>query len=98
MSELGEISCCWTVAFVRQIRHPVEKLWEAITRPEQVEGWFGCPARIDLRVGGEWFVDFGDRGSLDGVIVRVETARRRALVWRRSVVEWERESDPNGCR
>lgn len=100
MDDLGQITACWSVSFERSIPHPPERLWSAITEPLKVGGWWGsCPTRIDLRVGGEWFVDFGgDRGELDGVIVRMEPNRRLALVWGRSVVEWELAPDEAGCR
>ncbi len=98
MSELGEITRCWTIRFERHSKHPVEKVWKAITEPEQVSSWMRSPARIELRVGGDWFVDFGERGELDGVIVRIESERRLAYVWGRSVLEWELEPDVNGCR
>ncbi len=98
MSELGEITRCWTIRFERRSRHPVEQVWSAITEPERVAGWMRGPARIELRVGGDWFVDFGEKGALDGVIVRVETERRLAYVWGRSLLEWELEPDAAGCR
>lgn len=98
MSELGEITRCWSIRFERRSRHPVEKVWSTITDPERVAGWMRGPARIELRVGGDWFVDFGDKGELDGVIVRVETERRLAYVWGRSLLEWELEPDAAGCR
>lgn len=97
MSELGEITRCWTIRFDRQSKHPVEKLWNAITDPERVSAWMGYPARIDLRPGGDWFVDFGDQGELDGVIVRVEPLRRLRCAWGRSVIEWELEPGDGGC-
>ena len=97
MRELGEITRCWTITFQRRSKHPVAKLWKAITDPEQVARWMGYPARIDLRVGGDWYVDFNKKGQLDGVIVRLEEERRLAYVWGRSVVEWELEVDSDGC-
>ena len=98
MSELGEITPCWTIRFERRSRHPVGKVWNAITDAERVAGWMHGPARIELRVGGDWVVDFGEKGELDGVIVRVETERRLAYVWGRSLLEWELEPDAAGCR
>ena len=41
------------------------------------------PARIDLRVGGDYFVDFGrtHEGELDGVIVKVVPERLLRYAW-----------------
>ena len=98
LSELGDITRCWTIRFERQSKHPVQKVWQSITDPERVAAWMRGPARIDLRVGGDWFVDFGDKGELDGVIVRVEHERRLAYVWGLSVLEWTLEPDGDGSR
>ena len=57
------------------------------------------PTKIDLRVGGEYLVDFGstDQGAIHGVIARIEPGRLLAYVWGWSVVEWSIEAAPDGC-
>lgn len=98
-SDLGEITKCYTVTFKRSSKHPAERLWSAITEPDEIAKWMGSPARVDLRVGGDYVVDFEgeDEGSLDGIIVRVETRSRLAYVWGWSYVEWNIEDGPAGC-
>ena len=100
MNELAELTRCYTISFERRSKHPVEKLWRSITDPDQVSQWMQYPARIDLRVGGDYFLDFSRSSSenLDGVIVRVERERTLAYVWGVSVVEWKLESSDSGCR
>jgi uncharacterized protein YndB with AHSA1/START domain len=34
----------WTLRFERQLRHPIEKVWRAISEPEHRDAWF--PQRI----------------------------------------------------
>ncbi|MEA2587510.1 MAG: hypothetical protein QOH66_437, partial [Actinomycetota bacterium] len=34
----------WTLRFERHLAHPVEKVWRALTEPEQLRSWF--PHRI----------------------------------------------------
>jgi uncharacterized protein YndB with AHSA1/START domain len=64
----------------------------------------GYPARIDLRPGGDYHLDFSNPkerdkgGELDGVIVRVQDERALAIVWGRSVLEWAIEPEGDGCR
>jgi uncharacterized protein YndB with AHSA1/START domain len=41
------------IRFERYFNHPVEKVWDAITRPEQLSQWLG-DATIDLRAGGRF--------------------------------------------
>ncbi len=100
MSELGTITRCYTVSFDRSSHHPVSRLWRAITDPEEVARWMDYPAKIDLRVGGAYHVDFGrtGEGELDGVIVRIDPERALALVWGLSVLEWRLEARDDGCR
>ncbi len=101
MSELGEITRCYTMTFERRSAHSAQRLWRAITSADEVARWMGYPARIDLRVGGDWHVDFTSKGAkedLDGVIVRIEPERRLACVWGLSVLEWRLEADGRGCR
>jgi uncharacterized protein YndB with AHSA1/START domain len=104
MSDLGEITPCWTITFRRESTHSPQRLWHAITDPDEVSKWMGYPARIDLRPGGDYHLDFSrsregdDGGELDGVIVRVVGERHLAIVWGRSVLEWDIEPDGERCR
>ena len=41
-----------TLTFERRIRHPVERVWEAITEPEHLARWYLTKARIEGREGG----------------------------------------------
>jgi uncharacterized protein YndB with AHSA1/START domain len=97
--ELGEITPCYTIAFQRRSKHPAARLWRAITNADEVSKWMDDPAKIDLRVGGDWHVDFSahDDGELGGVIVRVESGRTLAYVWGMTVVEWTLEDAEGGC-
>ncbi len=36
----------------RELRHPVEKVWRAITEPGQLAGWFPAAVELDLRLDG----------------------------------------------
>ena len=100
MKDLGRITRCYSLVYERRSKHPPERLWRALTDRAEVSRWMSYPARIDLRIGGEYFVDFSrtGEGHLDGVIVRIEPARRLAYAWGTSVVEWTLEADGDGCR
>lgn len=112
--ELGEFSVCYTITFRRTSRHSPARLWRAITDPEEVGKWMTYPARIDLRVGGHYFVDFSrtanpreageapggvpDDATLNGVIVAIEPERLLRYAWGTSVVDWRIEPDGTGSR
>ena len=105
----GTITRCYSVRFERRSKHSAARLWRAITDPAEIAKWTGYPARVDLRPGGEWQLDFGPTGGgeLDGIIFRVEPERVLAYVvgWSRpeaaylnSVIEWQlRDEADGGC-
>jgi len=95
----GEISLCYTVTFNRKSKHSARRIWAAITDSREVAQWMDYPARIDLRVGGDWNIDFSSthQGGLPGVIVRVEPEHVLTYVWGLSVVEWTLDDAPDGC-
>jgi uncharacterized protein YndB with AHSA1/START domain len=43
-----------TLVFKRILRHAPERVWDAITNPEELKGWLMCSwAKIDGRTGGD---------------------------------------------
>jgi uncharacterized protein YndB with AHSA1/START domain len=99
--ELGTISVCYSVTFMRTSKHSAARLWRAITDPDEVAKWMGFPARIDLRPGGGYVLDFdsltpGDK--LDGTIIKVEPERLLRYAVGTTVVDWSIEPAGDGCR
>ncbi len=45
-----------TITWKRQLPHPREEVWNAITDPKELAGWFNTRAVIDGRNGGT--IDF----------------------------------------
>jgi uncharacterized protein YndB with AHSA1/START domain len=88
---------------------PPERVWTALTRPDQLSAWFGTQATIDLRPGGEviftWDSSTGPHGANRGVIEVVERPNRFAFRWQSSPdteqmtrVEFTLEPHPEGTR
>jgi uncharacterized protein YndB with AHSA1/START domain len=46
-----------TLRFERRLQQPVERVWEAITEPEEIEAWWGR-ADVDLRPGGAMRIEW----------------------------------------
>lgn len=64
----------------RRLAHPPQKVWRALTEPEQLGQWY--PARVaqmDLRVGGEILFDYGEGTILRAVITELDPPRRFAF-------------------
>ncbi|GAB3758837.1 SRPBCC family protein [Microlunatus parietis] len=64
------------INFVRRLPYPIERVWAALTDPEQRRHWFG-PTMIDGRVGGR--IDLVPTGPAAPVPDKRMTGR--ILVW-----------------
>ncbi|HEY1353039.1 MAG TPA: SRPBCC family protein [Ktedonobacteraceae bacterium] len=59
-----------------------ERVWNAITKPEQFSQWFGIVRNMDVRVGGT--IDFtwdNERSPYPAVIETIEPLHRFAFRW-----------------
>ncbi|OAI40137.1 hypothetical protein AYO38_06410 [bacterium SCGC AG-212-C10] len=98
--DLGTISLRYSLKYERTSKHPVERLWQAITTASDVSAWMGYPVTVDLRLGGEYRMDFRATGGgqMQCVICRVEPNRTFAYVHGHSYCEWSLEPAADGCR
>lgn len=61
---------------------PRERVWDAITKPEQLSRWFGVVSDLDFRVGGAiQFTWEDERCPYPGVIEVIEPVRRFVFRW-----------------
>ncbi|MFJ4555743.1 SRPBCC family protein [Streptomyces massasporeus] len=70
------------VRFSRLYDHPVDRVWQFVTDPDELERWFPCRAEIELRPGGT--VRFsGDPHMEDstGRVLAVDPPRHLSFEW-----------------
>ena len=61
---------------------PRERVWDAVTKPEQFARWFGVVSAMDFRVGGAiQFTWENERCPYPGVIEVIEPGQRFAFRW-----------------
>jgi uncharacterized protein YndB with AHSA1/START domain len=66
-AELARFIDRFTMEYVRTYPHPIERVWRAITEPEEFGVWF-IKGRLDPRVGGRyWFGDDGFQGAVGAI-------------------------------
>jgi uncharacterized protein YndB with AHSA1/START domain len=87
---------------------PREVVWAALTEPEQLAGWFGSSAELDLRAGGEGMFTWEQyEVSTRVTIEAVEPPERFAYRWEpgganeggpRTLVDFRLEEIAGGTR
>ena len=91
----------WTLVFVRDLRHPVEKVWSALTDPAQLAQWAPYTADRDLAAVGAARLSMidGDRPvDLAGLVTEVDPPTLLAYAWGEDVLRWELEPTAGGTR
>lgn len=61
--DLAQFDDRWTVRYVRLLPVPVPRVWEAITRAEQLNVWFIPVVEVDARLGGRCSFTWGGAES-----------------------------------
>ena len=60
---------------------PMEVVWQVVTAPEHIRGWFSDEAEVELRVGGAGRLKFKSGDSYQLQVEAVEPPRRFAFRW-----------------
>lgn len=68
-----------TIERVMDFQAPLERVWRAISDPEELSRWFGHRAELDLRPGGSGAMIWEEHGSFAVRVDEVDAPHR--LVW-----------------
>jgi len=86
------------VRFARTYAHPVERVWAAVTDPDELEHWFPSRVEMELAVGAT--VRFsGDPNGEDtfGRVLECEPPRRLAFSWGDDELHFDLAPSAGGC-
>jgi len=91
----------WTLVLVRQLRHPPELVWEALTNPAQLSQWAPFDADHNLAAVGP--VKLSTAGTpapqvSESVVRRAEPPRLLEYSWGGNDLRWELEASDGGTR
>jgi uncharacterized protein YndB with AHSA1/START domain len=88
------------VRFERRFDHAPERVWRAITEPEELAAWFPDTIEGQFAPGAE--VTFPKFEEMDlpatGEVTEFDPPRLLAFTWGPSVLRFELEADGEGCR
>jgi uncharacterized protein YndB with AHSA1/START domain len=91
----------YQLRFERQLLHPVEKVWAALTNPAQRAQWL-APGEIELTLGGRVSLAFTDGdGVIDGQVTAIAPPRLLEFTWTDQdndfgFVRWELMAEEGG--
>jgi uncharacterized protein YndB with AHSA1/START domain len=88
------------VRFERRLSHPPERVWRAITDPEDLAAWFPDTIEGEFGPGAEVrFPKFEEMGlPAVGRVTDFDPPRLLAYTWGTSTLRFELEADGDGCR
>lgn len=86
----------WTLILVRQLRHPPETVWQALTQPEHVREWAPFGVDGDLaRVGATVHLTWMGTGHVsEATVTQAEPPRLLAF----NDIRWELEPSAGGTQ
>lgn len=103
---IEEISCesdatSSTLRFVRDLAHPPEVVWSAITKANQLQKWLPYSIDRDIDSEGPAILTMNDGSeppTYDITVSRVEPGRLVEYTWGESVLVWEIQAAGSGSR
>ncbi|HWB70813.1 MAG TPA: SRPBCC family protein [Egibacteraceae bacterium] len=91
----------WTLVFVRDLRHPPQKVWTALTEPAQLLEWAPFTADRNLGSVGDatlTMIDGDTSQDLPASVRRAEPPTVLEYTWGDDVVRWELAATDRGTR
>jgi uncharacterized protein YndB with AHSA1/START domain len=103
---LAEVDCVahedgWTLVFVRELSHPPDKVWAALTDPAQLREWSPFTADRDLGSVGDailMMIDGETTEDLPAVVDRAEQPALLEYTWGTDRLRWELSQIESGTR
>jgi uncharacterized protein YndB with AHSA1/START domain len=90
----------WTLVVVRPLRHPLDKVWQALTDPAQLQAWAPFDADGNLGEGGATvkLSTVGTPMAEQTTIKRAEAPHLLEYSWGDGNLRWELEAANGGTR
>jgi uncharacterized protein YndB with AHSA1/START domain len=95
----------YVLRFQRDLPHPVDAVWQAISDPTHLAAWFPHPVELELRMGGKAVFLLDPDFDIDpeliassGEVVELDPKRTFAFTWGNDLLRFELSPTADGCR
>jgi uncharacterized protein YndB with AHSA1/START domain len=97
--DLEQAGDLWRLRFRRELAHPPERVWRAVTEPGHLDAWF------PQRIVGDWVAGApltfesrsGEFPSFDGEVLAWQPPSLLEFRWGTDVIRFEIVPNPRGC-
>lgn len=100
-AKLDSVAGAAVLRFERRFKHPVAKVWRAITEPAEMAHWFPAAVETELEIGAPMTFTFPAAAPLDGArggeILELDPPEVYAFRWHNDVLRFELVPDGDGC-
>lgn len=80
--------------FERHLDHPLERVWRAISEPDELRRWYPGVPKWELEAGATFT---NEQGQGTGQITEIDPPRLLAYSWGDEHFRFELQPDGNGC-
>lgn len=89
----------WRLRFTRDVAHPVEKVWRAITEPEHLAAWFPTTIDGERKPGAPLHFTFPNQAAppFDGEVIAYEPPHLFEFRWGPDVIRLEVQHSQRGA-
>ena len=100
IGDLAKAGEHWELRFRRELRHPVARVWEALTEPEELRKWFPDTVMVsEWKVGAK--MEFRDANAriqaFDGEVLAYDPPRLLEFRWGTDRIRFEVAPRGEGC-
>ena len=95
----------YVLRFERELSHPIDRVWQALTEPSGLAAWFPSAVEMELHVGGKIVYINDPTFEVDpellatsGEVVELDPKRRFAFTWGNDLLRFELAPSGAGCR